>query len=67
MPIYEYSCGKCKTIFSLLQKISSSEKDTVCPKCGSKDVKKKFSVISRSSSCNSPETFANIPSFRGGS
>ena len=67
MPIYEYLCGKCKTIFSLLQKISSSEKDTVCPKCGSKDVKKKFSVFSRPSLYNSPDTSPNIPSVRGGS
>jgi putative FmdB family regulatory protein len=46
MPIYEYMCGKCQEQFSLFQSIYASEKDTVCPKCGSKEVKKKISGFS---------------------
>lgn len=43
MPIYEYVCNKCNKSFSLLQRVGSSEKDTICPECGSKDIKKKIS------------------------
>ena len=39
MPIYEYKCSKCKRSFSVLQKTGTSEKDTVCPDCGSNAVK----------------------------
>lgn len=46
MPIYEYVCKKCKESFSVLQRIGKTEKDTVCPGCGSSDVKKKISVFS---------------------
>lgn len=48
MPIYEYTCKKCKKIFSALQSISSSERDTECPVCGSKEVKKMLSTFSSS-------------------
>jgi putative FmdB family regulatory protein len=65
MPIYEYSCGKCKNIFSLLQSIGSSEKDTTCPKCGSNEVKKKFSLFSSTKPKSSVEA-SSMPTMRGG-
>jgi putative FmdB family regulatory protein len=46
MPIYEYKCSKCKGSFSILQKTGTSEKDTVCPDCGSNAVKKLLSAFS---------------------
>ncbi len=46
MPIYEYKCSKCKKSFSVLQKIGATEKDTVCPDCGSNVVKKLLSAFS---------------------
>ncbi|MCX7794364.1 MAG: zinc ribbon domain-containing protein [Thermodesulfovibrionales bacterium] len=46
MPIYEYLCNRCKAEFMMLQKMGTSERDTECPKCGSKDVKKKLSSFS---------------------
>jgi len=33
MPIYEYYCNKCNTIFSFLSKTFSVEKEPVCPRC----------------------------------
>lgn len=50
MPIYEYICQDCEEKFSLLQSIHVSEKDTVCPKCSSHNVKKLFSAFSYSAS-----------------
>ncbi|MDA8238826.1 MAG: zinc ribbon domain-containing protein [Nitrospiraceae bacterium] len=43
MPIYEYICKSCGERFSLLQKVSATEKDTTCPKCASVEVKKVMS------------------------
>ncbi len=45
MPIYEYICRACNSEFMMLQKMGASEKDTECPKCGSRDVKKKLSTF----------------------
>ncbi len=48
MPVFEYTCKSCSEIFALLQ-WATDDKDTVCPKCGSKDVKKLPSAFSCSS------------------
>ncbi len=45
MPIYEYLCIKCNNIFSALQKMGATEKETCCPGCGSNDVKKKVLLV----------------------
>jgi putative FmdB family regulatory protein len=62
MPIYEYKCSKCSRLFSVLQKIGMSEKDTVCPDCGSNDVKKLLSAFS----CSAAEGGAFMPSASAG-
>ncbi len=46
MPVYEYSCAKCKAGFSLMQRLGATEKDTICPYCGSREVKKLVSSFS---------------------
>ncbi len=58
MPIYEYKCKKCSSAFSVIQKVGATEKDTVCPDCGSKDVKKQMSAFS----CSSEGSAAFSPS-----
>jgi putative FmdB family regulatory protein len=42
MPIYEYKCSGCGEDF---EKIVFGNQEVNCPKCKSKDVKKKFSVF----------------------
>jgi putative FmdB family regulatory protein len=32
MPIYEYRCPTCRTVFELLQPMKSSDRPVVCPK-----------------------------------
>jgi putative FmdB family regulatory protein len=66
MPIYEYICNKCKTTFSLIQKIGTSEKDTTCPQCGSTEVKKKLSLFSSPASKSSTGSPPPVPSPGGG-
>lgn len=66
MPIYEYSCLKCNNDFSVLQNMSSSEKDTTCSKCGSNNVKKKVSVFSANVAGESFSAPAACPASSGG-
>lgn len=64
MPIYEYICMSCSEKFSLLQKMTASEKDACCPRCSSKSVKKLMSSFC----CSSAEGGFSAPSggFSGG-
>jgi len=65
MPIYEYTCMKCNKDFSVLQKIGSTEKDTLCPDCGSSNIKKKISAFCCSQVGSAPTSSAS-PRFTGG-
>ncbi len=66
MPIYEYECKDCEKVFSLLQPITASEKDTECHYCGSKNVKKKFSLFSCSTTGVSNQASSASSSSGGG-
>jgi putative FmdB family regulatory protein len=46
MPIYEYACGDCSEVFSVLRSISAAETDNQCPECGSTNMKKQISSFS---------------------
>lgn len=35
MPLYEYKCSQCASVFEVIQKVSDSPL-TECPKCGGK-------------------------------
>lgn len=65
MPIYEYVCQKCNNRFSMLQSLHPEEKDTECPKCSSRDVKKAVSSFSCSSGSGDVSS-SSAPSFGGG-
>ena len=45
MPIYEYECRDCGEEF---EKLVFGTQKVTCPKCDSKDIKKKFSVFGMS-------------------
>lgn len=45
MPLYEFKCLKCGKNFEDLILTPKDEKEMVCPKCGSKNVKKQVSVF----------------------
>lgn len=65
MPIYEYICLKCNENFSLLQSLSPAEKNTECPRCSSKEVKKVISSFSCASGSGSSSSMP-APGFGGG-
>lgn len=45
MPIYEYKCEECGKTFEVLTKASNRDDEKKCPDCGSKKVKRAFSVF----------------------
>ncbi len=63
MPLYEYQCASCNKRFTLLQKVGISEKDTACPFCGSKEVRK---LLSAFACFGSEGPAAGFPSYSGG-
>ena len=65
MPIYEYICLKCNEKFSLLQSLYPVEKNTECPRCSSKEVKKVISSFSCAAGAGGSSSMP-APSFGGG-
>jgi putative FmdB family regulatory protein len=45
MPVYEYRCEECSEGFELFVRSPSRQADPVCPKCGSRRVKKAVSLF----------------------
>jgi putative FmdB family regulatory protein len=66
MPIYEYICMKCNEKFSVLQNIHSSEGNTKCPKCASREVKKAISAFSCASGSGSGDFAIPAPGISAG-
>lgn len=53
MPIFEYKCGKCGAEF---EKLVFGDREVTCVKCGSADIRKKFSVFGMSGVENPPSS-----------
>lgn len=45
MPIFEYRCGSCSSVFEQLVKSSTSDEEIRCEKCDSRDVERLLSVF----------------------
>ena len=59
MPIYEFRCLECSTVFELLQLTKESDKKGMkCPQCNSTEVERLLSRVSvvRSSEGNATKT-----------
>ncbi|MCK5787174.1 MAG: zinc ribbon domain-containing protein [Candidatus Sabulitectum sp.] len=50
MPIYEYYCGTCNTIYQFLIRGKRKTEDLHCPKCNAGDLERVMSKFSTSSS-----------------
>lgn len=46
MPLYEFKCQDCSTLFETICSSCNAVSDVVCKKCGSKKVKKTISASS---------------------
>ena len=45
MPLYDFQCAKCGEVFEVMLRFSEADKIPACPKCESKNTKKKLSKI----------------------
>jgi putative FmdB family regulatory protein len=45
MPIYEFYCSDCHTIYSFLSHSVNTEKRPACPKCGRPELERKLSLF----------------------
>ena len=61
MPLFEYRCAGCGSVFELLAR-SAGEKPAACPQCGTKKVEKQFSTFAAH---QAPE--AGLPGCASGS
>ncbi|MDH3392256.1 MAG: zinc ribbon domain-containing protein [Desulfobulbaceae bacterium] len=57
MPIYEYFCPDCNTIFNFLSRRINTDKQPDCPRCGRKKIQKMmstFATIGKANEENNP-------------
>ena len=66
MPIYEYRCTACGTVFARLQTISSSDKNIPCPKCECPDTERVFSTFAAGTSGSKTPSHPRAPGCGGG-
>jgi putative FmdB family regulatory protein len=45
MPLYEYRCRECGTIFEHLVSFSESDRVFACPRCDSRETEKQVSTV----------------------
>lgn len=64
MPIYEYRCRECDSVFSKLQRVGATSEGVRCPKCGSENVERLLSTFASGSS-GAPSTSASSGSCSG--
>ena len=64
MPIYEYSCRDCRSVFEVL--VRAANERVACPSCNSEKVSKLFSTFAVSSSSGSSVSSGSSCSTCGG-
>lgn len=56
MPLYEYQCGDCETVFETLRPIVKADAPIACSNCGSQATARKLSVFAMVGGSNSMES-----------
>jgi len=64
MPFYEYKCGECNNVFTLLRSVDKKDEVVNCPKCNSMNVKRVISrpMVSRVKSSDKTDSSIEISS-----
>ncbi len=66
MPLYEYQCAECATVFELLRPIVKADAPIACSNCGSLETARKLSVFAMVGGSNSIESDSNSGCACGG-
>ena len=61
MPIYEFYCHKCNTIYNFFSKSVNTEKIPDCPKCGKVKLKRKVSIFATISGRKDEDALDGMP------
>ncbi len=54
MPIFDYRCDDCGSVYEILHKVREKAEDVVCPSCGSTHARKQMSAPAVSMGGTSP-------------
>ncbi len=63
MPIFEYQCEECQTIFERLTLGASTGTTPTCPQCTSSNTAKRLSTFSTTTGTTVGATSAGAPAF----
>jgi putative FmdB family regulatory protein len=63
MPIYEFYCTDCHTIFNFFSRRVNTEKRPPCPKCGRQELERKWSLFAISKGRKEDEGGNGLPNF----
>jgi putative FmdB family regulatory protein len=63
MPIYEFYCSKCDTIYNFFSRTINTDKKPKCPKCKNVKLKRKVSIFAAISGSKGDETQGDMPQF----
>ncbi len=66
MPLYEFQCTACQSTFEELLRVSAPATDVACPKCGSRQVRRKVSTFASRGSGGSASFAAASSCSTGG-
>ncbi|MBT0666066.1 zinc ribbon domain-containing protein [Geobacter pelophilus] len=61
MPVYEFYCSACHTIFNFLAKTADAERKPACPKCRKPELERKVSHFAISSGRKDESSGGEIP------
>ncbi len=50
MPLYEFQCTQCQSTFEELVRVAAQAPEIACPKCGSRQVRRKVSMFASKTS-----------------
>ncbi len=63
MPIYEFYCSKCDTIYNFFSRTINTDKKPKCPKCRNVKLKRKVSIFAAISGGKGEEAQGDMPQF----
>ncbi|HPC47679.1 MAG TPA: zinc ribbon domain-containing protein [Deltaproteobacteria bacterium] len=63
MPIYEFYCSRCDTIYNFFSRSVNTTKIPSCPRCKNVRLRKKVSIFATVSSSKGEETDTDLPGF----